>query len=95
MMVIYIKVFLVVLILVGMIMVLVGIRHLFCRQIMDFDDKESDDLRRDVENSMDVISDTSVFYNFLVRSLDSRRGRIHTIFWSRKERGKKQISHFK
>ena len=50
----------------GMIMVLMSIGHLFHND--DLNTSEDDrQLRDDVENSKDVVSDKSVFYNFLVR----------------------------
>lgn len=61
------KIVLVVLILGGMIMILLGISHIFHRD--DLNTEEDDlQLKEDLENKENVVSEKSVFYNFLVKS---------------------------
>lgn len=59
----------------GMIMVLLSIGHLFHND--DLNSSEDDhQLRDDVENSREVVSNKSVFYNFLVRDIEKEKKNI-------------------
>lgn len=66
---------LVMIILVGaMIMLLLGIGHLFKND--DLNTKEDDlKLKNDVDENENVISEKSVFYNFLVKVTKEKRGK--------------------
>lgn len=60
-------------ILVGMVMLLLGIRRLF--NTMEFDrPEETERLKSEIERKHDVISDNSVFHEFLARGAARRSG---------------------
>lgn len=60
------KILLMLLIIGGMVVILLSIGHLFHND--DLNTSEDDLLLRDeVENSKDVVSEKSVFYNFIVK----------------------------
>lgn len=66
------KILLMMLIIGGMVMVLMGIGHLFHTD--DLNSKEDDLLLRDeVDNKEDVVGQKSVFYNFLVKQPEKDR----------------------
>lgn len=69
------KILLMFILLGGMIMVLLSIGHLFHND--DLNSSEDDhQLRDDVENSREVVSNKSVFYNFLVRDIEKEKKNI-------------------
>lgn len=61
------KIILLIVIIGAMVMILLGITHLFHND--DLNSKEDDLILRDeLEKSEDVVSEKSVFYNFLINS---------------------------
>lgn len=69
------KILLMFILLGGMIMVLLSIGHLFHNDDLNsFEDDHQ--LRDDVENSREVVSNKSVFYNFLVRDIEKEKKNI-------------------
>ena len=61
------KIILLIVIIGAMVMILLGITHLFHND--DLNSKEEDLILRDeLEKSEDVVSEKSVFYNFLINS---------------------------
>lgn len=68
---IFIQIILVGVILAAMIMLLLGLDHLFIGRF-DADDISADELKEDVEKSKDVISDNNVFHAFVSRSRDQK-----------------------
>lgn len=69
------KILLMFLIIGGMIMILMGIGHLFRND--DLNTSEDDiQLRNDVEKGEDVVSEKSVFYNFLVKEQKNKYDKI-------------------
>lgn len=66
------KLILMLLIIGGMVVILMGIGHLF--HVDDLNSAEDDlRLKDDLEKKETVVSDKSVFYNFLVRSEKERK----------------------
>lgn len=60
------KILLMLLIIGGMVIILLGIGHLFHTD--DLNTTEEDlQLRNEIENSEDVVGEKSVFYNFIVK----------------------------
>ncbi len=62
-----IQIILVVVILAAMIMLLLGLDHLFVGRL-DTDDSLTGELKKDVEKSKDVISDKNIFYMLVSKS---------------------------
>lgn len=69
------KVFLVILILAGMVMVLLGIGNLVNRDYKE-EEKQTAMLRREVEQGSSVISNHSLFRRFLSESKDAKEIRL-------------------
>lgn len=70
------KMVLMLLIIGAMVMILMGISHLFHHD--DLNSSEDDlRLRDDVKNQENVVSEKSVFYNFLTRSEKERNDKEH------------------
>lgn len=68
------KLILMLLIIGGMVIILMGIGHLF--HIDDLNSSDDDlRLKDEVEKDETVVSDKSVFYNFLVRSEKEKHGK--------------------
>ena len=66
------KILLMLLIIGGMVMILMGIGHLFHND--DLNTSEDDLMLRDeVENSEDVVGEKSVFYNFIVKHAENEK----------------------
>lgn len=66
------KILLMLLIIGGMVMILMGIGHLFHNDDLNTSDDDLK-LRDEVEHSENVVGEKSVFYNFLVRPADKDR----------------------
>ena len=65
------KILLMLLIIGGMVMVLMGIGHLFHTDNLNTTEDDSI-LKEEVENSEDVVGERSVFYDFIVRRSEDR-----------------------
>lgn len=74
---------LVLLVLVGMVMLLLGISHFFCRGIRGYDDSDSDRMRHRIDDDFRVITRESLFSEFLLGSI-GRRKRVRRHHSSRK-----------
>jgi len=64
-----IKIILVMLVLVGMVLLLLGINHLFCNHRDTYNDKSDADLRRNLEHEREVIPPGSLFSGFLAKEI--------------------------
>lgn len=74
--IIILKFIAVVVILAAMLMILLGIGHLFSGNFHS-DSEDAEKLRQDVENNTDVVSPRSLFYEFLKGENNKNAGGFH------------------
>lgn len=72
---IFAQIVIVLVLLVGMVVLLLSLHHLFRGDAESLEEQDVDKLRREVENGFEVISSHSLFHRFLVRQQKESRSR--------------------